>query len=158
MEYIRKTLSWRCKHLWNPPNFSDLVSRVHVLPDPARDPFGRPILCVDASILNELANVSLPSLIRTIEALRLHLQSLPLDDLRPLQYTVLLDLKDLSMQSIVRSLSAHHYARYLSISWQSVDMIYTFIGEVIPRFPGMIAAVFMLNYSWTQSGLWGIAK
>ena len=158
MEYIRKTLSWRCKHLWNPPNSSDLVSRVHVLPDPARDPFGRPILCVDASILNELNNESLPSLTRTIEALRLHLQSLLRDESGPLQYTVLLDLKDLSMQSIVSSLFVHRNSRYLSISRQSVDMIYTFIGEVIPRFPGMIAAVFMLNYSWTQSGLWGIAK
>jgi len=116
MEYIRKTLSWRCKHLWNPPNFSDLVSRVHVLPDPARDPFGRPILCVDASILNELTNDSLPSLIRTTEALRLHLQSLLRDDSRPLQYTVLLDLKDLSMQSIVSSLFADHSTRYSSMS------------------------------------------
>lgn len=57
---------------------------------------------------------------------------------------------------------------------ENIDLFTWTLREVIPRFPGMLAAgsafpypcgysysfpvVFMINYSWAHSGLWSIAK
>ncbi|GLB37805.1 putative CRAL/TRIO domain containing protein [Lyophyllum shimeji] len=57
-----------------------------------------------------------------------------------LQYTVLLDLQGFSVKNF------------------DVELLTWLMREIIPRFPGMLAGVFMLNYSWVHSGMWSVAK
>jgi len=40
----------------------------------------------------------------------------------------------------------------------NIDMISWVLRDLIPRFPGMLAAVFMVNSAWTHSGMWNIVK
>ncbi|KAL7281492.1 hypothetical protein ACG7TL_004807 [Trametes sanguinea] len=57
-----------------------------------------------------------------------------------LQYVALFDIANISVQDT------------------NMDLITWFIFELIPRFPGMLAAVCVLNYSWAHSGVWGLVK
>ncbi|KAJ7451843.1 CRAL-TRIO domain-containing protein [Mycena galericulata] len=142
MESIRKTLVWRFNHLWppNPP------LRMPIVPSPATDPFGRPILVIKVVSLNDSSDAYKPLIIRGLESLRLHLKRLNENSPRSpaqnptLQYVILLDLKNLSTQSL------------------NIDLVTWTLREVIPQFPGLLAAAFMINYSFTHLGIWSLAK
>ncbi|PPQ84585.1 hypothetical protein CVT25_015788 [Psilocybe cyanescens] len=143
LEAIQKTLLWRLDNLWplEPPKS---IPNLHCLPSDIRDPLGRPILAVEVVAVDESLDSQKRSIIQAFEQLRLHLKKLydnSEDDARPpLQYVILLDLRQLSFQSI------------------NIDLFTWTVREVIPRFSGLVAAVFMLNYSWTHAGLWGVFK
>ncbi|KAJ7049689.1 hypothetical protein C8F01DRAFT_1264912 [Mycena amicta] len=142
MESIRKTLVWRFDHLW-PPETMQQLPLVHCLPPPVTDPFGRPILVIKVVSFNDSSDAYKPLLLRALERLRLHLQQLNEDNPSQspiLQYVILLDLKNLSTQSL------------------NIDLVTWTLREAIPHFPGMLAAAFMINYSWAHSGIWSIAK
>ncbi|KAJ3713209.1 CRAL-TRIO domain-containing protein [Lentinula raphanica] len=142
IESIRKNLLWRLRELW-PPEPEIPLSRVHFLPMDTRDPFGRPIIVIRATRLNENLDSYIPVLIRAMEQFRLRLKALndashqgsPI-----LQFIVLLDVEHLSVQNL------------------SVDLISWVLRELVPRFPGMLAAVFIVNSSWAHSGMWSLAR
>ncbi|KAJ7761025.1 CRAL-TRIO domain-containing protein [Mycena metata] len=141
LESIRKTLVWRFTHLW-PPDPSPMRF-VHCLPPPARDPFGRLILVVKVVSFNDSSDAYKPLIIQGLERLRLHLKRLNDDTQQSpptLQYVILLDLKNLSTQSL------------------NIDLVTWTLREAIPQFPGLLAAAFMINYSWAHAGIWSIAK
>ncbi|KAG7098311.1 hypothetical protein E1B28_000272 [Marasmius oreades] len=145
LDVIRKNIEWRIENLW--PLESDLYPQnVHCLPANVRDPLGRPILIVRATPFKESSESDRDSslFLHAVEHLRLCLKALndaSDETLMPfLQYVVLLDVKEFSMQNM------------------SVEFVMRFINELTPKFPGMVAAVFILNSSWTQVGLWSIAK
>ncbi|TFK44283.1 CRAL-TRIO domain-containing protein [Crucibulum laeve] len=143
LESIRKNLIWRLSSLWNTVPLAPMAN-VHCLPNDVRDPFGRPILVIGTTPMVQSPEESRRLIIALFEQLRIHLtclheRSTNGDDL-PLQYVVLVDLKGLSMQSI------------------DIDLMSWMLREVVPRFPGMLAGVFMLNYSWIHSGMWAIVK
>ncbi|TFK66503.1 CRAL/TRIO domain-containing protein [Pluteus cervinus] len=166
MESVRRTLLWRMSCLWPsavpapvmPPN-------LHCLPVNIRDPLGRPIIILRAtSFAGDDVDSSKLIVLQVAERLRVHLHSFTLasdsgyaseSEMEiaqkdygtsasarhlALQYMVILDLKNLSMQTL------------------SIDLITWILREVMPRFPGMLAGVIMINYSWTHSGLWGFIK
>ncbi|KAH9485075.1 hypothetical protein JR316_0001981 [Psilocybe cubensis] len=143
LEAVQKTLLWRLDNLWpiEPPKS---IPNLHCLPADIRDPLGRPILVVEMSAVDESLDSQKRSIIQAFEQLRLHLRKLydsSDDDARPpLQYVVLLDLSQLSLHSI------------------NIDLFTWAVREVIPRFSGLVAAVFMLNYSWAHAGLWNVFK
>ncbi|KAJ3564427.1 hypothetical protein NP233_g8305 [Leucocoprinus birnbaumii] len=144
LESIRKTLIWRLQNLWpTDPDYA-LPPAVRCLPEHVRDPFGRPILVVEVVPVSESPEVVKPYIIQTFERLRLHLKRLVggqgAEEEPALQYIILLDLANLSLQSM------------------NLDVMTWTIREVIPRYPGMLAGVFILNYSWAHSSLWGIVK
>ncbi|KAF8902909.1 CRAL-TRIO domain-containing protein [Gymnopilus junonius] len=143
LEAIQRTLLWRLDNLW-PIESPISIPNLHCLPSNIRDPFGRPILVLEVNPVDVTQDLLKRFLIRAFEQLRLHLKKLyddSEDNLRPpLQYIALFDLSQLSFQSI------------------NIDLFTWSLREVIPRFPGMIAGVFVLNYSWTHSGFWSILK
>ncbi|KAJ7467174.1 CRAL-TRIO domain-containing protein [Mycena latifolia] len=142
MESVRKTLVWRFSHLW-PSDAPLRMPLVHCLPPPAVDPFGRPILVVKVVSFNDSSDAYKPLILRGLERLRLHLKRLNRDARQSapiLQYVILLDLESLSTQSL------------------NIDLVTWTLREAIPQFPGLLAAAFMINYSWAHAGLWSIAK
>ncbi|KIK69267.1 hypothetical protein GYMLUDRAFT_642466 [Collybiopsis luxurians FD-317 M1] len=163
IQSIRKNLLWRFKNLWppDPDTLPSPLSRVYFLPTDVRDPFGRPILVIRAAPLaggstdhsssSEDTNY-FSLLIHAMEHFRLRLNELNCNGAAAsnqmnqiqtppvLQYVVLLDVKELSVQTL------------------SVDLITWVLRDLIPRFPGMLAAVFMINASWAHSGMWNVAK
>ncbi|KAJ7661636.1 CRAL-TRIO domain-containing protein [Mycena rosella] len=145
MESIRKTLVWRFDHLW-PPDAVLHIPLIHCLPPPAHDPFGRPILIVKVVSFNDSSDAYKPLILRALERLRIHLKRLNHDSRQSessapiLQYVILLDLKNLSTQSL------------------NIDLVTWTLREAIPQFPGLLAAAFMINYSWAHAGVWSIAK
>ncbi|KAF9050045.1 CRAL-TRIO domain-containing protein [Panaeolus papilionaceus] len=144
LEAIRKNLIWRLQNLW-PPAPATQIPNFHCLPADIFDLFGRPILVIHVAPVDKDIEAQKQDIIQAFERLRLHLQVLhdrciANDEPPPLQYVALLDLSQLSFQSI------------------NVDLFSWTLREVIPRFPGMLGGVFMLNYSWAYSGLWSIFK
>ncbi|KAF4597952.1 CRAL-TRIO domain-containing protein [Pleurotus pulmonarius] len=143
MESIRKILVWRLDVMWPVVDLGSLPA-VFCFPNHIRDPFGRPILLIKSSSLSMLSDSSKAPITQGLELLRQHLRLLNSsqteDDPPILQYVVLLDLAGLSMQGI------------------NIDLITWTLRETIPRFPGMLAAVFMVNYSWAHSGIWTVVK
>ncbi|ESK90852.1 phosphatidylinositol transfer protein csr1 [Moniliophthora roreri MCA 2997] len=142
MDSIRKNIVWRIEHLWPPK--SDLhIPELHCLPD-VRDPLGRPILVIEPAALNGAPDAVQPLFIHAMERLRVHLKVLndasDKTSSPSLQYIVLLDLQKLSMQTM------------------SIELFSWFLKELIPRFPGMLAAVFMLNFSWSHYSIWSVAR
>ncbi|KAK0455505.1 uncharacterized protein EV420DRAFT_1553992 [Desarmillaria tabescens] len=145
LEAVRKNLVWRLSHVWPPdPDISTrIAASVHFLPDDVTDPLGRPIIMLKFAPFNYCLDEYEGVVYRALECLRCHLQEVNRNEVegRPaLQYVLLLDLKGLSMQSI------------------SFDLVSWLLSDVIPRFPGMLSAVFMINFSWTHSGIWSVAK
>ncbi|KAG7446558.1 CRAL/TRIO domain-containing protein [Guyanagaster necrorhizus] len=145
LEAVRKNLVWRLGHVWPPdPEISTrIAASVHFLPDDITDPLGRPIIVLKVAPFNYGSDDYKGVVYRALECLRCHLREVNRNEVegRPaLQYVLLLDLKGLSMQSI------------------SFDLVSWLLSDVIPRFPGMLSAVFMINFSWTHSGIWSIAK
>ncbi|KAJ7212931.1 CRAL-TRIO domain-containing protein [Mycena pura] len=143
LECIRKTLVWRFSHLW-PPEPPLHMPIVHCLPPLATDPFGRPILVIKIVSLNDGSDAYKPLVIRGFECLRLHLKRLndnsSQSPVPTLQYVLLLDLKNFSAQSL------------------NIDLFAWTLREVVPHFPGLLAAAFVVNYSWAHGGIWSIAK
>ncbi|KAI0743967.1 CRAL-TRIO domain-containing protein [Daedaleopsis nitida] len=146
LENARDLLVWRLAVI------PDVIPRpttpfLRCLPQTARDPFHRPILVVQLSRLLEVTEDVRTTLIYYMELLRLNLEAVndagraDREDQPVLQYVALVDIGGISVQSV-----------------QNVDIISWFIYELVPRFPGMLAAVFILNYSWTHSGVWNIVK
>ncbi|OCH91704.1 hypothetical protein OBBRIDRAFT_728303 [Obba rivulosa] len=147
LESIRKTLVWRLNSLSECTNYVP-CSFLRCLPHNARDPFGRPIVYMDAGAFVENPESLRHSVACTMELLRVHLRTLndgndahEVPTQHILQYVALLDIKRISFQSA-----------------QHIDFISWFIYELLPRFPGMLAATFVLNYTWAHSGLWNLAK
>ncbi|KAH9839140.1 CRAL/TRIO domain-containing protein [Rhodofomes roseus] len=115
------------------------------LPLTSVDPFGRPVIIVKPKEL-QFSSPQLPFILRTcMEGLRVRFQQLnsKRDVKEPpvLQYIALLDMEGTT---------------FVSPGW--MEVISTFMQQVLPSFPGMLAAVFVLNYTWSFSGAWNFAK
>lgn len=81
----------------------------------------------------------------SLDRLRVHLRKLNAsaelaDRDITLQCVFLVDLEGLSIQSV------------------NLKILTWFMKEVVPRYPGMLGAVFFLNYSWTYGVTWSVAK
>ncbi|PIL36055.1 hypothetical protein GSI_01715 [Ganoderma sinense ZZ0214-1] len=147
LESARDVLLWRLAVI-SAPVPRPPISFLRCLPSNAQDPFGRPIVVVKLSQLLGSRQDVRPALVQYMELLRLNLEAVnrervTLDDHEQpiLQYIALIDIDGISMQSV-----------------QSLDLITWFLYELVPRFPGMLAAVCILNYSWAHSGVWNIIK
>ncbi|EFI28227.1 hypothetical protein CC1G_14252 [Coprinopsis cinerea okayama7 len=143
MEAIRKNLIWRLQNLWAPSPPVPMPN-VHCLPPEVVDPFGRPIIIIETVPMTLEPEVVKIGILQFFETLRQHLaerfHQCKQGDTPPLQCMVLVDLRALSFQR------------------SAIDIVSWAVREVIPRYPGMLAGVFMLNYSWTHSSLWSIVK
>ncbi|EJF65029.1 CRAL/TRIO domain-containing protein [Dichomitus squalens LYAD-421 SS1] len=146
LENARDVLLWRLAVIPTEIPRSS-TSFIRCLPTNVRDPFGRPIVVVKLCDLLGPSHDVRSALIHYMELLRLHLHTLNHQQEtahgreRPiLQYIVLMDIDRMPMQS------------------QAVDLITWFLYELIPRFPGMLAAAFILNHSWAHTGIWNIVK
>ncbi|KAF8629135.1 hypothetical protein AX17_005721 [Amanita inopinata Kibby_2008] len=141
MEAVRKTLIWRLNNLW-PSVPCSSRNFLHCLPSDVLDPFNRPIIIIKMIAFNQTTDAIKPLLLHVFESLRVYLQQLSdnLEENPTLQYIVLLDLDGLLLQNL------------------NIGLVAWTIREVIPRFPGMVAGVFILKYSWSHSGLWNIVK
>lgn len=109
MESIRKNLIWRLSSL-RPNVIYPSSSILRCLPSHARDPFGRPIVIMKVSALTKGLGAFRNRIMPTMERLRAHLKDIndrrideaDSEETQPtLQYVLLLDLADLSMQSVV---------------------------------------------------------
>ncbi|KAF9462463.1 CRAL-TRIO domain-containing protein [Collybia nuda] len=144
MEAVRKTLIWRFSNLW-PVGPSQSMPIMHCLPGWVRDPFGRPILVIKAVSTNGDSGTLKARVIQTFERLRILMKHFVAEEtsgpqLPTLQYIILVDLKEFSYKNF------------------NIDLITWIIREVIPRFPGLLAGVFVLNYTWMHGGIWNIVK
>lgn len=95
-------LNWRRDHLF-PPEPCPPLPGISCLPNDVRDPLGRPILVIEVASLKYELEIK-QVLIQAMESLRFHLKTMNLaaDRAVPtLQYVVLLDLKDITMPTIV---------------------------------------------------------
>jgi hypothetical protein len=83
------------------------IPNLHCLPDNIRDPFGRPVLVLEVVAVDESTESQKLFIMRAFETLRIHLKKLyemSEDNEKPsLQYVALLDLSQLSLQSLVSS-------------------------------------------------------
>ncbi|KZT71723.1 CRAL/TRIO domain-containing protein [Daedalea quercina L-15889] len=123
----------------------DIAPFLRCVPLTSVDPFGRPIVIVTPTKL-QLSPDQLPHILRNcMEALRVRLQQLNFkrDVKQPpvLQHIVLLDMEGMSVASA---------------GW--METVSTFAQQILPAFPGMLAAVFVLNYTWQLAGAWKFAK
>ncbi|KNZ82196.1 hypothetical protein J132_06268 [Termitomyces sp. J132] len=143
MESVRKNLVWRLKNLWPLIHLAPTpLSMIHCLPKSARDPFGRPILLVKAIPLKTTSKNVKSNVIELFEGLRCHLKDINADSttLPIFQYMIILDIKETSLRTF------------------DLDLFTWTLREIIPRFPGMLGGVFILNYSWVHAGMWRIIK
>jgi hypothetical protein len=129
------------------------IPNLHCLPDNIRDPFGRPVLVLEVVTVDESTEEQKLLIMRAFEILRIHLKKLyemSEDNEKPsLQYVALLDLSQLSLQSLVSFsiLSRFYFFIYFEPIIQNIDLFTWTLREVIPRFPGMIAAGEFSNWS-----------
>ncbi|KAF9227013.1 CRAL/TRIO domain-containing protein [Gyrodon lividus] len=143
LEEIRTILIWRL-HILRPALRATQLKLLHCLPPPITDPLGRPMVFMKASSLPGLETSAKDALLQEVERLRLHLRHIK--DLHdnnerfPLQFIVLVDLEGVLIQNF------------------TLDFFSWLLTDVIQRYPGMLAAVFLLNYSWMHSGVWSVAK
>jgi hypothetical protein len=143
MESIRQNLVWRINTI-HPSIEEPPLGILHCLPSPVSDPFGRPIIVLKVSALaaEHSTNTFKHLLMPTIDHLQAHLRELNASQKRTetpiLQYIVLLDLADVPIQHVVCSLAFPSYSA--KFSRQDVKLIAWSMRDVIPRFPGMIAA------------------
>ncbi|KAF9527318.1 CRAL-TRIO domain-containing protein [Crepidotus variabilis] len=141
LEAVQKNLQWRLENLW-PPHRQARIPNFYCLPAKIRDPFGRPILVIRLVGVDNSESLR-TQIVEIFEQLRLFLRQLydeSPNGIPTLQFVVLLDLGELSLRAI------------------NLDLLTWVSNEVIPRFPGMIAAVFILNYSWAHAGIWSVVK
>ncbi|KIJ60014.1 hypothetical protein HYDPIDRAFT_32594 [Hydnomerulius pinastri MD-312] len=143
LEEIRTILIWRL-HILRPVLSASQPRLLHCLPPSISDPLGRPMVFMRASSLQDSVVCIKNALLQEVERLRLHLRYIRdlQDDSEkfPLQYVFVVDLQGVSIQNFNLEL----------LSW--------LLRDVLPRYPGMLAAVFLLNYSWMHSGVWSVAK
>ncbi|KAL1680554.1 hypothetical protein EV122DRAFT_288804 [Schizophyllum commune] len=66
-----------------------------------------------------------------------------------LQYLLLLDLSSPPSTSSFPT---------MGIPNLDLDLITWTLRDASPKFPGLVAGVLVLNYSWAHAGLWGVAK
>ncbi|KAL1695001.1 hypothetical protein GGG16DRAFT_109525 [Schizophyllum commune] len=183
MDAVRKTLVWRLENVPVANQHSSLPPATyerdtytpppHLLPH--ADPAGRPVLVLKLRDLPPRAHRG--AVIRVLERLRAHLcrlnherpegpgspsspltaapsasklnhlsssphtsGSLDIHSTPALQYLLLLDLSSASLPSL------------------DLDLITWTLRDASPKFPGLVAGVLVLNYSWAHAGLWGVAK
>ncbi|KAG2355504.1 CRAL-TRIO domain-containing protein [Suillus spraguei] len=88
----------------------------------------------------------LDGLLISLDHLRIHLRSLNTFNNEfangevTLQCVLVIDLEGLAVQSV------------------NLKILTWFMKDVVPRYPGMLGAVFFLNYSWMYATTWSIAK
>ncbi|KAF8268605.1 CRAL-TRIO domain-containing protein [Lactarius quietus] len=147
LESLRSILIWRLSHLkaQDPNAFPPFP--LHVLPHPATDILRRPILILRLADLANLQKDPREHILRTVEGLRINLHSInpssPPEGSMPgpvLQYILLVDMESASLRSF------------------NLDLLTWYIHEVGPRYPGLFGTVFVINFSWTQSGIWTIIR
>jgi len=147
LEALRETLLWRLRHIPSRPTLGSIPrGLLFFIPSPACDFLGRPIIVVRLSALND--DIQDPSLLQkyllyALEALRHQLAKPSVggnDEGPTLQCLILLDMANTS----VRMLNA--------------DLLTWYAREAMPRFPGLIAAVVVLNTSWAHNGAWAVLK
>ncbi|KAF8740198.1 hypothetical protein AX14_008379 [Amanita brunnescens Koide BX004] len=141
LEAVRKNLLWRLSNLRSPLE-QITTNFLQCLPSHIMDPFDRPIIVLKMVAFNQASDAIRPWVLHVFELLRLNLERLNgnVGTNPVLQYIVLLDLDGLLLQNL------------------NIELVAWTIREVIPRFPGMLAGVFILNYSWTHSSLWNVVK
>ncbi|KAG8214253.1 CRAL-TRIO domain-containing protein [Butyriboletus roseoflavus] len=143
LQEIRAISIWRLQNL-RPVLVLPIPTLFRCLPPPIADPFGRPLVFLKLASLQSLSCSIHEALLQEVERLRLHLRYIrdhyAHTGSAPLQYLVLIDLDGVSIQNCNLNLC----------SW--------IVTDIIPRYPGMLAAVFLLNYSWLHSGAWSVAK
>lgn len=112
LEALRTTLIWRMRSL-PPLNSVPPSPFLRCLPTNCRDPFDRPILVVQLSGLSENTEDLRAVLLRNTERLRFHLSMLNASrGTSPiLQYVALLDIKGVSLSSLVRQMIARFGSR-----------------------------------------------
>ncbi|KIJ49365.1 hypothetical protein M422DRAFT_27726 [Sphaerobolus stellatus SS14] len=149
---LARTLRWRINQMSTMKYSEDPGSRpnslspsafIYSLPPRAHDAFGRPVVVLQAGKLLDTEQ-SKRDIIRVYEDMRRRLRAAHNDDEEAsdeptLQFVTIIDCKGVSMRS------------------RAVDLISWFIKEVAPHFPGMCAALFVLNYSWGY-GMYNIVK
>jgi len=141
LEAIRKNLLWRLSNLRSPLE-QTTTNFLQCLPSSILDPFDRPVIVLKMVAFNQASDAIKPWVLHVFELLRLNLERLNNNArMNPvLQYVVILDLEGSLLQNL------------------NIELVAWTIREVIPRFPGMLAGVFILNYSWTHSSLWNVVK
>jgi retinaldehyde-binding protein 1 len=143
LEAIHTTLIWRLNAL---RLFALPSTLLHCLPPPICDPLGRPLVFLQLSELLTCEQTMMDGLLISLDRLRIHLRSLNTFNHElanreiTLQCVFVIDLEGLSIQSV------------------NLKILTWFMEEVVPRYPGMLGAVFFLNYSWTYAMTWSIAK
>ncbi|KIK94101.1 hypothetical protein PAXRUDRAFT_828348 [Paxillus rubicundulus Ve08.2h10] len=159
LEEIRPILIWRL-HVLRPALRATHAKLLHCLPPPIADPLGRPIVLVKISSVQGFGMNLKDAVLQEVELLRLHLRHLRdihTNERFPLQYIVLVDLQGVSIQKFVGPSSCR-----IQLSPSKFRKTFEFFSwlftDVMPRYPGMLAAVFVLNYSWVHSGVWSAAK
>ncbi|TFK25188.1 CRAL/TRIO domain-containing protein [Coprinopsis marcescibilis] len=145
LEAVRKNLIWRFQNIWVTLSSSRLsMPNVHCLPSGVSDPFGRPIVIVETVSAALDVDIVKRGILQFFESLQQYLAELFKENSQtetpPLQCIVLIDLSALTFQRA------------------GIEIITWAVREVIPRYPGMLAGVFMLNYSWTHASIWTVVK
>ncbi|KAH0828170.1 CRAL-TRIO domain-containing protein [Lanmaoa asiatica] len=140
---IRAISIWRL-HVLRPILLFPTPALFHCLPPPIADPFGRPLVFFKLASIQSLSCSVKEAFLQEVERLRLHLRYIrdhyAQPGSSPLQYLVLVDLHGVSIQN------------------PNLDLCSWLLTDIIPRYPGMLAAVFLLNYSWIHSSAWSVAK
>ncbi|KAH8993346.1 hypothetical protein EDB86DRAFT_2930077 [Lactarius hatsudake] len=128
LESLRSILIWRLSHLKAQDPDAFPPSPLHVLPPLATDILRQHIL-------------------RTVEGLRINLHNINVSSppesplTHPvLQYMLLVDMENASIRNF------------------NLDLLTWYIHEVSPRYSGMFGTVFVINFSWTQSGIWTVIR
>jgi len=137
---LERTLRWRISYLASLLQAAHDRDRTFIrcLPEPVRDIFGQPVILLQLGLLTDASNETKNEILRVHEEMRQRLYFEP-ESTTTLQYVMFVDSKDASIRSV------------------AVELISWFIREVAPRFPGMCAAVFVMNYSWSY-GVYNIIK
>ncbi|TFK53555.1 CRAL/TRIO domain-containing protein [Heliocybe sulcata] len=144
IESIRSVLVWRLTtYPQSIPANED--SHLVCLPPEACDPFYRPIVIFKPASLERDVESVKRSLMYSMDRLREFLRAVNSDlasEFRHpiLQCVLVIDLKGAGIKNL------------------SVDLLTWYLREVHPRYPGLVAAAFVLNYGWAHSGVWNVAK
>ncbi|KAI0305378.1 CRAL-TRIO domain-containing protein [Multifurca ochricompacta] len=147
LESLREILTWRLSHLKSQDPTAFPPSPLHVLPRQASDILGRPVLILRLANLAALQRDPREHVLHSVEGLRLNLHhinspspSSARQDKPVLQYVLLVDMENASLSNF------------------NLDLLTWYTHEVAPRYPGLFGTVFIINFSWTQSGIWSVIK
>ncbi|KAI0268843.1 CRAL-TRIO domain-containing protein [Gloeopeniophorella convolvens] len=148
LDALRGVLTWRLAHLKTQDARAFPPAPLHLVPAPAADARGRPVLVLRLARLVALQAQRDPreQLLRAVEGLRLNLHNLRLtagaraEDAPVLQYVLLVDMEGASLRNL------------------NLDLLTWYTRDVAPRYPGLLGTVFIVNFSWTQSGVWSVIK